>query len=591
MRARILVVAAALAAAVPASADAAGFKRCGARIQCARLTVALDRTGAVPGTTPLFVARVRARRATRPPLVLVTGGPGQAGSDLLADAVAGGPFPPDALHRDVITFDPRGTGRSGLLRCPPLERAKSFLATDAAAACWTSLGARRYAYTSRTVADDIDAIRRRLGAPKIALYGISYGTSVAQTYARAYPRHVERLVLDSTVEPGGGDVLYRATFAATGRVLRALCAGTRCRGVTADPVGELAALVRSLPPAGLAVQAVGDDGRPHPFALTRFDLIDLLLDGDFNPAFRGGFPAAVHSAVGGDPAALVRLVRAALKTDAEDFVHPRSLSIADYAATVCQEGPFPWSRTAGPDERQRQVAAAAAGIPPASLLPWDQASVLASDFIATCLKWPATAQAPDLGGAYPDVPVLVLSGEADLRTPLEGAKATLAHYPHGILRSFPGAGHDVVDGPSGGGCAFGDLRNFLAARAVSTCRGRAPAPSIVEAPPRSLDEVKGATREARVLRAVVQTLFDFEDTSVVYGSTVPGLRAGRATLGGGGLRLRGYTYIPGVAVTGSLAGDTELRVTGAVSGRVRIRGARLTLTVGGHRVSVREPNL
>jgi pimeloyl-ACP methyl ester carboxylesterase len=578
MRRRGAVLALALAAAVPASADAAGFRKCGGSVQCALLTVPLDRTGAVPGTTPLFIVRVKARHAIRAPLVLVTGGPGQAGSDLIGGAVPGGPFPADALHRDVVAFDPRGTGSSGLLRCRPLEQAKSFLATDAAAACWASLGARRYAYTSRTVADDIEAIRRRLHAPKIALYGISYGTSVAQTYARVYPQRVERLILDSTVDPGGGDMLYRPTFAGTGRVLRALCAGSRCRGVTADPVGDLAALVRSLPAAGLAGQVVGDDGRLHPFTLDRFGVIDLLLDGDFNPDLRGGFPAAVHSAVAGDPAALLRLIRAALNADEEDFVHPRSLSIADYAATVCEEGQFPWGRTAGPEERQRQIAAAVATIPPASLLPWDQASVLASDFVATCLKWPATAQAPDFGGAYPDVPVLVLSGEADLRTPLEGARATAAHYPHAVLRSFPGAGHDVIDGLAGPGCAFGDVRSFLAGRAVGTCRGGARAPSITGVAPRSLDEVAGATRRARIIRAVELTLNDVEDAGFFSGPVVTGLRGGTARPGGA--RMRGYSYVPGIALTGTLTQRSTLRITGVVRGRARIRGTKLTVRLG-----------
>jgi pimeloyl-ACP methyl ester carboxylesterase len=565
---RRLGLAVAVLALVPAGARAAGFEFCGPGIQCAHLTVPLDRTGAVPGTTPLFVMRARARHATRPPIVLVTGGPGQAGTELLVNAGPGGPFDPDRLHRDVLVFDPRGTGRSGLLRCPALERAKSFLATDAAAACWASLGARRYAYTSRTVADDIDAIRQTIGVPKIALYGISYGTSIAQTYARAYPSRVERLILDSTVDPGGGDMLYRPTFRATGRVLRALCARTRCRraGVT-DPVAEFAALIRSLPPAGLRGRTVAANGRLHPFTLTRFDLIDLLIDGDFNPDLRGAFPAAVHSALAGDPAALFRLVTAALKADESDFTQPRELSIADYAATVCEEGPFPWSRTASPAQRQAQAAAAVAAIPPAALFPWDARSALESDFLATCLKWPATAQAPDLGGAYPDVPALVLSGEDDLRTPLEGARGVAAHYPHAVLRTFPHAGHDVVDGAAGP-CGWRDVRAFLAGRAVPSCRGVARAPSILAAAPRSLAQVPGGSRAARVGRAVLLTLRDVDDTSTIFGGSVPGLRGGFARYG----RLHRYSYVPGVALTGTRA---SLRISGVVRGRARVRGRRL----------------
>jgi len=573
------------ALALAPTADAAGFHRCtaGGSTQCETLTVPLDRTGGnsthPTPTTPLYVVRERAHHATRPPIVLVTGGPGQAGSDLIANAGPGGPFDPNTLHRDVIAFDPRGTGRSGLLRCPPLERAKSFLATDAAAACWGLIGAKRYSYTSRTVADDIDAIRSGIGAPKIALYGISY--------ARAYPQNVERVILDSAIDPGGGDMLYRPTFAATSRVLRALCAGTRCRGITTDPVADFAALVHALPATGLPGHFVGEDGRAHALSLTRFDLIDLLIDGDFSSDLRGGLPAAVHSAVAGDTAPLMRMMHRALVADVSDFVNPSSLSIADYAATVCQEGPFPWARTAGPDERRAQAAAAVAAIPPASLFPWDPATALASDFLATCLKWAVTPQAPDLGGAYPNVPVLVLSGEDDTRTPLEGARGVAARYPQAILRSFPHAGHDVVDGPAGQGCAWNDVKSFLAARAVGTCRGHARAPDIDPVAPTSLNALPalGHGRDGRVLSAVILTLNDLDTVDIDYGRTIPGLRAGRARLEGGGMRLTRYRYVPGVALTGKLASTTTLRISGTVRGTLRVRGPRLTLTIGGRRLS------
>jgi pimeloyl-ACP methyl ester carboxylesterase len=561
-------LAVALLALVPAGAHAAGFTSCGPGVQCAHLTVPLDRTGAVPGTTPLYAVRVRASHATRPPIVLVTGGPGQAGSELVVNAGPGGPFDPDRLHRDVIAFDPRGTGRSGVLRCRPLERAESFLATDAAAACWASLGARRYAYTSRTVADDIETIRQTIGAPRIALYGISYGTSIAQTYARAYPQHVERLILDSTVDPGGGDMLYRPTFQATGRVLRALCARSRCRraGVT-DPVADFAALVRSLPAGGLPGRIAGADGRLHPFTLTRFDLLDLLIDGDFDPGFRGTLPAAVHSAVAGDPAALLRLAHAALKSDASDFNQPKELSIADYAATVCEEGPFPWGRTAGPDARRAQVAAAVAAIPPATLFPWDARSALESDFLATCLKWPATPEAPDLGGAYPDVPALVLSGEDDLRTPLEGARGVVAHYPRAILRTFSHIGHDVVDSATAG-CADRDIRRFLGGRAVPSCPDAGQAPAIAPAAPRSLAAVPRRDRAGRIAFLTVDDALRWAPPG---GLVTPGLRGGRVIQTRAGFRLDRYVYVPGVAVSGTVRPPrAHLRLTGALHARVTL---------------------
>ena len=71
--------------------------------------------------------------------------------------------------------------------------------------------------------DDIDAVRRAVGVDKITLFGVSYGTKVALGYAAKYPQHVERLVLDSVVEPSGPGPFSEESFAAVPRVLRNLC--------------------------------------------------------------------------------------------------------------------------------------------------------------------------------------------------------------------------------------------------------------------------------------------------------------------------------------------------------------------------------
>ena len=51
----------------------------------------------------------------------------------------------------------------------------------------------------------MEAIRAELGVEKLTLFGISYGTELAIAYARAYPQHVERLILDSVVDADDTD--------------------------------------------------------------------------------------------------------------------------------------------------------------------------------------------------------------------------------------------------------------------------------------------------------------------------------------------------------------------------------------------------
>ena len=228
------IAAAWLVLAAPAAAEPR-FKRCGAfGFECARVGVPLDRTGALPGRVSLFVKRIRAReRPRRGALVVLAGGPGQSATDAFGD---------DALavlysayrHRDLIVFDQRGTGRSGLLRCRALERANLLEAGAAAGECAARLGPRRASYTSRDSAEDIEALRLALGYKRIALFGTSYGTKVHS----ATPSPIRRTSSGSCSTP-----LSR-------RAGRARCTwrpSRRCRACFARSAGPAVRASRAIP--------------------------------------------------------------------------------------------------------------------------------------------------------------------------------------------------------------------------------------------------------------------------------------------------------------------------------------------------------
>ena len=130
------IVVLALLAGAPGAQAALHFKHCGAYgFACARLGVPLDRTGAVPGRVSLFVKRIRARRRpSRGVVFALAGGPGQSASFAFGGDGLGDLYPA-YRRRDLVVFDQRGTGRSGLLRCRRLERANLLAAGDAAADC------------------------------------------------------------------------------------------------------------------------------------------------------------------------------------------------------------------------------------------------------------------------------------------------------------------------------------------------------------------------------------------------------------------------------------------------------------------------
>ena len=603
------LVLAALVFAAPADA-ALNFKRCGGYgVTCARMSVPLDRTGSVPGRVSLLVARVKARQrggATQPPLVVLAGGPGQSATDAF---LVGGlsVLYPAYWKRDVIIFDQRGTGRSGLLRCRRLERTNLFDAGQAAGACARSLGARRAFYTTHETDDDIDALRQALGAERIALYGTSYGTKVALSYARRYPDHVDRLVLDSVAPVDGPDPYYHDSTAAVPRVLDSLC-GRLC-GWTADPVADLSRLVERIQARGGALPGrfVDARGRHRTGRLTSVDLFSILLAGDFDPTLRAAFPGMVTAALHGDVAPMLRLRRRAIEIDAQP-PPPRVLSSAVYAATTCEEIPMPWPRSTPPDPAQRHglAAADAAAIPDSAFAPFDRATALASDTLELCESWPAAPVAPDLGsGPFPDVPVLLVEGADDLRTPVENAERAAQAFPRAQVVVAPDTGHSAI-GSDFSGCAQRAFARFVQNRRVPNgCRRRPHAFPAEPPPPRRLSAVlplRGtAGNRGRALAAMKLTLRDVISdalTALVFG---PG-QANRAK--GGGLRAGTYritshntavlhrvAYVPRVTVSGRLRRFLTPRQTGrlriggaAPRGVLRFHGLRFAGRLGGRRV-------
>jgi pimeloyl-ACP methyl ester carboxylesterase len=390
---------------------------------CATLRVPLDHGGQTGGTLALAVGMDGAGAAPRGVLLFLTGGPGQPGIPFLTrihtrlGSELGG-------YR-LVMFDQRGTG-AGALDCPGLQRAAgasdlTVVRPAVVAACARLIGAaRRYYSTSETVAD-IDALRVALGASRVTLDGVSYGTFVAERYALAYPTHVARLVLDSVVPQAGADPLYRAALSRSAVVLRSVCAAERCGF---DPVADLAAVV----------------GRLHDGPA----LLDALVADSVGAPDFSGVLGALHAAHAGRTGPLDAFLAAVRRADA---VPASYLSQGLHESTLCQELAPPWDPAASGARRSAMLSALAASTPEADLYPFDRATAIGNGLAQGCLAWPATAPPDVPAGAssaeLPPVPVLLLSGERDLSTPLPWARAEAALAPRGQLLEVAGAGHSV----------------------------------------------------------------------------------------------------------------------------------------------------
>src|SRR5262249_7730600 len=195
--------------------------------------VPLDRTGVVPGTVSIHVETLPAPGTPRGTMFLIAGGPGQGSA-----FVFGLGTPAEAsFYRylfpgyTLVAYDDRGTGNSGVLRCPGLQSSTTFdvnIEGQQVAACAASLGPAAPFFSTHEHAEDLEAVRQSLGADKVGLWGTSYGTKLAVAYALQHPDHVERLLLDSVVPPELPDPDDTDGLRAMPATLSAFCASWLC---------------------------------------------------------------------------------------------------------------------------------------------------------------------------------------------------------------------------------------------------------------------------------------------------------------------------------------------------------------------------
>ena len=549
-------------------AAALTFAQCEASpgFECAALPVPLDRGGRVPGTITLSVERKAAAAApARSALVPLAGGPGQATLPLaafIAKAIA-----PALGTRDLLLFDQRGTGASGPLSCGALGAPAAASIGRLLERCALQIGPARGDYTTPESVADIEALRRAEGYERLVLYGTSYGTKVALQYAARYPAHVEALLLDSVVPANGPEPLALPSFRAMPAVLSELCSSRACAGISASPLRDIARLARRLRKRALRGVAFDGAGQRSSAAVSESDLLEILQAGDLNPALRALLPAAVRSALRGDPGPLVRLHLLSLglipSVPRVPVENSPPIDEALFAATSCEETPFPWQRASPPARRLAEARAAVRALPSADFYPFDARTALATDLIPDCAYWPDASAPPSTPGALPSVPTLILSGAQDLRTPTSVAAQVASQIPGAQLELVPFTGHSVL-GSDFSGCATAAVGAFFTAGAVAPCTSSTDTFAPTPISPTKLAYVPAPRgfrgRPGRTLTAVLDTLVDLSrqvisatlqaDQELPSGSSFGGLRGGYARLTSSAATLHRYAFVSGVALNG-----------------------------------------
>ena len=444
-----LALAVALPLAMPLSAEARTYGRLdfepctlsasGAALaveaQCTTLSVPEDRAAPDGRQIELAIAWVPTEGEAEPdPVFMLAGGPGQGARDSFP-AVAPG-FRDVMRTRSVILVDQRGTGDSNPLACRDDDGNNAFGDIDDD----SPEGAARFAerclaelsktadvrhYTTTDAVADLDAVRDALGAEKINIYGGSYGTRVAQQYAKTFPQRTRAVVIDS-VAPMDlvlGSEHAKNLDAALDAQFARCAADAACATAMPDPRAALAQVRAALSQPDVAPVRYRDptSGERREEVPTMGHLGIALRLYSYAPLTATLLPVALQQAADGDWAPLLAQSRFLMGSLGDSIMHGMQLSV------MCAE-----------DADEMAVD------------PADDATVMGSQFVgwlkAQCAVWPRGQRPADFRAPLAgDLPVLAISGEFDPVTPPRYAERAIAQLPNARHLVLKGQGHTPIN--------------------------------------------------------------------------------------------------------------------------------------------------
>jgi len=356
----------------------------------------------------------------------------------------------------------------------------------------------------------------------------------------------------------------------------------------------------------MSVTAPGDDDRRHRVRLTPSSLLSVAFNGTYVDTTYRELDPAIRAALAGDPLPLGRLV-AEMDYPGGQSESARENSAGQYLAVTCQDYPQLYDMTQPTSTRRVQLDAAinqARQQTPELFAPFTIDDYVNSGWqtLDSCLTWPAFAPGSvgppqPSGGAYRDIPTLVLSGSLDtITTAAEGAMVA-SQFPRSRAIVVPYGVHVQAMGESVP-CAADIVRAFMADPStylitspvntapvntvpVNAAPGTEAAPACAAPRPRILATFQRRSTGLPITQAAILTAADVLNRYAKSSqSTGLGLRGGSwESLSGSGdgvdLRLTNVRLFEDLPVSGSVSWQ---RVNGAVKARLTIPGGSITAT-------------
>jgi pimeloyl-ACP methyl ester carboxylesterase len=394
-----------------------------------------------------------------PPIYFLVGGPGASATEFALEFTTQAIFDLRAFG-DVIALDQRGTGLSEPniadepafpfalpLDAPSTRESLADAHAAAALACiehWRDEAVEARVFTTVQSAHDVDMLRRALGHEKIVVYGVSYGTHLGIEYLRSHGAHVERALLSRVEGPDDTYKLPSSGFAVLETLAARVAKDPAFAESLPDLVGTLKRLADELEAKPVTALVPQRGGEPLAIVLGPHDLQLVVASTLGDSRGQAFLPALVEAAARGDWSALGHF---ALGERAGEVSNAMGL-LMDGAS----------SASAARFERiEREAQGSRFVIGDALNAPYlrEASHRIAEPSINAELCAPFVCE----------VPVLLVSGAMDGRTPPANAEALRARFPRSAHLVFTNTAHDAreLEDPQ----AAEPLRAFLRGEPVS----------------------------------------------------------------------------------------------------------------------------
>ncbi|MFE2260491.1 alpha/beta hydrolase [Streptomyces griseosporeus] len=438
----------------------------GGQWQCATMKAPLD-WGDPKGDT-IGLALIRAKASGDESkrigsLIFNFGGPGGSGVTTLP--AFGEDYAALRTRYDLVSFDPRGVGRSAPVECESDQQLDAYFQQDATpddsaertklldntrqfnAAC--EKNSERILPHVRTTdaARDLDLMREVLGDDKLYYFGISYGTELGGVYAHLFPKNVGRAVFDAVVDPtqnpeqgslgqAKGFQLALDNFAEDCTSKEELCPVGDSPQDVKDRIAQLLKDLDRKPIPGI-----------FPRQLTQTAATNGIAQALYSKEFWQYLTEGLQEAYDGDGRILMSL---------SDSMNGRNEN-GEYSNIAAANVSINCA-----DDKPRY----SADYVERKLPEFRAASPLFGDFLAwgmvSCTDWavPGAADHPDVS-APGSAPILVVGNTGDPATPYEGARRMVEALGKGVgvELTYKGQGHGSYD--SKNKCVQGAVNGYL----------------------------------------------------------------------------------------------------------------------------------